>query len=78
MTDPEAHGASTPHSSNRRGEPLVSVIVPVFNAAPFLEEAIRSILDQDYDNKEVIAVDDGSTDGSQEILKGFGASIRVR
>lgn len=57
--------------------PLVSVIIPVFNAAPFLAESVSSVLGQDYPNLEVIAVDDGSTDASLEILQGFGRRVRV-
>ena len=48
-------------------EGLVSVIVPVFNAAPFLERCIDSILGQTYPNLELLLVDDGSTDGSERI-----------
>ena len=47
---------------------LISVIMPCFNAAPFLEEAVRSALGQDYGNVELIAVDDGSSDESRDIL----------
>ena len=49
--------------------PLVSVIMPVFNAAPFVEEAINSILHQTYANLELIIIDDGSTDHSLSIIQ---------
>ncbi len=49
----------------------VSVIMPVFNAAPFLKEAVQSILSQTMDDLELIAVNDGSTDGSASILEQF-------
>lgn len=39
-----------------------TVIVPIYNIEPYLEQCIRSILDQSYDNIEIILVDDGSTD----------------
>lgn len=48
-------------------KPLVSVIVPVYNARMYLEECLESIAGQTYENLEVILVDDGSTDGSSEI-----------
>jgi len=45
----------------------VSVIIPVYNKKDYIEECIQSCLQQDFDSFEVIAVDDGSTDGSGEI-----------
>lgn len=50
-------------------EPLVSVVVPVYNTAPYVEQAVSSILAQTLENLEVICIDDGSTDGSLEVLK---------
>lgn len=47
----------------------VSVVIPVFNKAPFLRECLTSVLTQEYTDLELIAVDDASTDGSLEILK---------
>ena len=54
-----------------------SIVIPVYNAERYLDECIRSALDQTYSNTEVIAVDDGSTDSSPEILKGYADRIRV-
>ena len=45
-------------------KPLVSVVVPVYNALPFLDECIGSIMRQSVQDIEIILVDDGSTDGS--------------
>jgi glycosyltransferase involved in cell wall biosynthesis len=56
--------------------PLVSVIVPVFNGVKFVSEAIENILNQTYLPVEIIAVDDGSEDGSWESLDRFGPRIR--
>jgi len=47
---------------------LVSVVMPCFNAKPFVEQAVRSALGQDYSNVELIVVDDGSADGSRDLL----------
>jgi hypothetical protein len=57
--------------------PLVSVIVPSFNHAPYLRECIDSVLAQDHAPLEVIVVDDGSSDGSVEILQGYGQRITL-
>jgi glycosyltransferase involved in cell wall biosynthesis len=51
--------------------PLVSVVVPVYNAEPFLREALDSVFAQDYAPYEVIVVDDGSTDGSGVIAQSY-------
>jgi len=51
--------------------PLVSIVMPVYNTAPFLEEAVNSILEQTFRDFEFIIIDDGSTDGSLELLKSF-------
>lgn len=51
------------------GEPLVSVIMPVYNGAPFLSRAVRSVLSQTYTKLELLAVDDGSTDESIRLLR---------
>lgn len=52
--------------------PRVSVLMPMFNAAPFLNEAIESILNQTYTDFEFIIIDDASTDNSISIAKSFG------
>ncbi len=57
--------------------PLVSIVVPVYNGAPYLRKAIDSILQQDYPNIELIAVDDGSTDETPDILESYGERIRL-
>lgn len=58
-------------------QPLVSVIMPAYNARPYIGEAIRSVLTQDYPNVELIVVDDGSRDGTAEEARAFGERVRV-
>ena len=58
---------------------MVSVIVPVYNSAPYLEQCVRSVLSQTYGCLEAIIVDDGCTDGSLDICRRLGAEdCRVR
>lgn len=52
-------------------QPKVSIITPSFNQGQFLEESIRSVLEQDYPNIEYILVDGGSKDNSVEIIKKY-------
>src|SRR3954452_367173 len=53
--------------------PKVSVIVPIFNQAPYIRETVDSVLAQDHENLELILSDDGSTDGTGEILREYAA-----
>ena len=58
-------------------KPLVSAIVATYNRADVVSQAIESILGQTYENMEVIIVDDGSTDGTDDMLRKFGSRIRI-
>ena len=55
----------------------VSIIISVYNSQKFLEECIESALNQTYQNIEIIAVDDGSTDNSLKILKKYSNKIKI-
>jgi glycosyltransferase involved in cell wall biosynthesis len=57
--------------------PLVSAIIPTFNRATIVSEAVESVLQQTYPNTEVIVVDDGSTDDTPARLRQYGNRIRV-
>src|SRR5882672_8268153 len=49
--------------------PCISVVMPVHNAVPFLDESINSILDQNLSDFEFVILDDASTDGSDKVLR---------
>jgi glycosyltransferase involved in cell wall biosynthesis len=55
-------------------EPLISVIIPVYNAEKYLMQAIESILNQTYTNLEILIADDGSTDNSKKIIDSYSDS----
>jgi len=59
---------------NNRTNPLISVIVPVYNVAPYVEACLKSIVCQSYKNIEILVVDDASTDGSYDICKKFAVT----
>lgn len=64
------------HKTRKINYPKVSIIMPVYNASKFLNEAIDSVINQTYKNWELIAVDDGSKDNSLEILKDYSKKYK--
>src|SRR5579871_3354915 len=56
--------------------PKISVIIPTFNRSALLQRALDSVLRQSYTNREIIIVDDGSTDDTQECLRPYMGQIR--
>lgn len=68
---PETTDEVEAHPARAAEAPIVSVIMPVFNGARYLTRAIESLRAQSFPNWELIAVDDGSTDGSYELLCEF-------
>lgn len=55
--------------------PTIAVIIPAYNAAPYIARAIASILAQTLPAAEIIVVDDGSTDGTRSVVAGFGDQV---
>ena len=68
---------STPDFGQNGSFPQVSVIVPTYNRASLLKEALDSVLAQSYRNFELIVVDDGSTDHTRRLLASYGDRITV-
>ena len=59
-------------------DPLVTIVMPVYNKEAYVAKAIESVLSQTYQNLELFIIDDGSTDGSLEIIKSYQGDARVR
>ena len=55
-----------------------SIVITCYNQSAFIRDAIGSALAQDYADKEIIIVDDGSTDGSRKVLEEYGAAIKLQ
>ena len=65
--------------ADREHTPLVSLVIPVYNAAPYLDQCLGSVLNQSYQNLEIICVNDGSSDDSLMILNRYAeADRRIR
>lgn len=58
-------------------KPLISVIVPIYNVAPYLRECLNSVINQTYRNLQIILVNDGSTDESENIAREYLSDSRV-
>ena len=63
--------ATTQKKIGTKKAPLVSIVVPTFNAGKFIDDTVNSVLEQSYENWELIIVDDCSSDDTLEILKRF-------
>ena len=55
-----------------------SIVITCYNQSAFIRDAIGSALAQDYVDKEIIIVDDGSTDGSRKVLEEYGTAIKLQ
>lgn len=58
-------------------DPLISVVMPAYNAEAFIADAVASILAQNYQPLEVIVIDDGSTDNTAAIVASFGGTVHL-
>ena len=70
--------ATPPVAPTSGSRPLVSVVLPVWNRRQQVLEAIESVLAQSYDHWELLVVDDGSTDGTRDVIRGLLADPRIR
>jgi len=68
---------SSPFSPPGAGKPKVSVITCAYNAAPWIAQTLESVFSQTYTDYEMIVVDDGSTDGTAEIVRRYGERVRL-
>lgn len=57
---------------------LVSIVMPSYNTAAYVEESIQSVLDRTYTNWELLFVDDGSSDETLEIMKKYKSDLRIK
>lgn len=59
-------------------QPLVSIVIPCYNHAQFVQETIQSVINQDYENIELIIIDDGSKDNSVEVIEKMKPACETR
>ncbi len=61
-----------------REQPLVSVVIATYNMGQYLEQAVESVLNQTWENIELIVVDDGSKDSTPDVMAAYASDVRVR
>lgn len=65
-----------PSKEEGKNTPLVSIIIPVYNGEKYIKQAIENVLSQNYPAKEIIIINDGSTDKSDEIIRNLNTDVR--
>ncbi len=63
---------------NHNNKPLVSIVIPTYNNALYIGDAVRSAMAQDYENLEIIIIDDASADDTEEVISQFKNDPRVK
>lgn len=76
MNHRQAEVSFAPHASIKSKPPKVSVIIPSYNHAHFVQEAIQSVLNQNYMDYEIIVIDDGSKDNTRDVVARYGDQVR--
>jgi cellulose synthase/poly-beta-1,6-N-acetylglucosamine synthase-like glycosyltransferase len=66
-----------PRHASLEDAPLVSVILPLRNQATTAQACLESLVNQDYPRKEILVVEGGSDDGTQEVLREFGDRVQI-
>jgi glycosyltransferase involved in cell wall biosynthesis len=67
---------TTKNIADPQSQPLISIVIPVYNGAGFIKEAVDNILSQNYPAIEIIFINDGSTDNSEEIIRSLDIDYR--
>lgn len=76
INNPKKYSGDKMSGDTTRQLPLISIIIPIYNGAGFIEAAIKNILDQNYPAIEIIIVDDGSTDNTREVAEKLPVDVR--
>jgi glycosyltransferase involved in cell wall biosynthesis len=76
MNQVQVKSSAKSHNFIAQNSPRVSVIIPSYNHAHYVKEAIQSVLEQNYDDYEIIVIDDGSRDNTRETVACFGEKVR--